>query len=139
MTISFHFQLDPNKPDEEKALFILEDFQRAGWDLPKVMVMALLSLDRDQAARFEIGGGKTANALAGLHDSLLEVRQGSLSALDEAHKVLYQVQELLTQLQEAQNSPVPPAPPSDPPPEAISESFLLSLKKVIKPGISLED
>lgn len=133
--IAFHFQLDPSKPDEERALMLLEEWQRSGWHVQKIIVMGLLSLGN---VRPMIGGGSPSNQalLEDIQHLLLELQDQAAATLNEANNVLLRVQDLLENAQLA--APAPPPEEAIPPKESVSAEFLASVKKAMKPGIRFD-
>lgn len=131
--INYHFQLDPDKPDEGLALDILERWQLAGWNLQKILVMALLLLDQ----RRTTGLDSLADEMRKL---AYDVTDHTSSTLEEANRVLRNVQRLLQDLE--QSPPTTPKTPTQPQQadlDAITPGFLDALKKVVRPGMSSDD
>ncbi|MFP4321660.1 MAG: hypothetical protein ACLFTK_04335 [Anaerolineales bacterium] len=126
--ISFHFQLDPDKPDEARALELLEAWQYSGWNLQKIIVAALLTMAQSNPP-------KTENVE--LHDILNMLHAQNTEALQHLYTLLQQVQTLVNADYAHQGTPQPGTP--DEPREAVSPSFIASVKKAMRPGMSLEE
>ncbi|HLA45871.1 MAG TPA: hypothetical protein VJZ27_20655 [Aggregatilineales bacterium] len=128
--IKFYFELDAGKPDEERAMQLLHEWQRNGWDMQKTIVMALLSLDKT-GSDF-MSGGSTPESPSN-HSPLNE--KAALT-LDEAIRVLHEAQNLMEKMQGMSSRGIPETGQKQ---EAVSNSFVASMRKVIKPGISSND
>ena len=141
--MKIHIHLDPDKPDEERALRILDDWQRrTGLPLQKILVMALLSLQMDPAS---IASEDESVLPDELRDLLLGVQDQSAATLNEVRQLVDQIQDLLEQGLPAQmngqvghEQPVDPEP-AEPPREKLPDAMIASLKKGVKPGITLDD
>ena len=123
--VKFYFELDANKPDEERAMQLLHEWQRNGWDMQKTIVMALLSLDKT-GSDFMIGGGSPESPSG---SSSLDNK--AARTLDEAIRVLHETQALMEKMQNM--------PESGQKNEAVSNTFVAKMGKVIKPGIRKDD
>jgi hypothetical protein len=143
--MKFHVNFDSDKPDEERAKRILDDWQRrCGLPPQKIIVMALLALDADFAATT---ADQNAADIEDLRDMILDVRDQSAATLGGLRHLLDRVEFFLEQgpviptnhrepeAQEPQEEEVE----AEPPREKLPDAFVASLKKGVKPGFSLDD
>jgi hypothetical protein len=138
--MKFHINFDPEKPDEDRALMILEDWQRrSGLPPQKIIVMALLALGADLAYTT---ADHDPTHVEDLRDMILDVQDQSAATLGEVRHLLDRVEDLLEQgppIPTHHEAPPPQEVEAEPPREKLPDAFVASLKKGVKPGFSLDD
>ena len=133
--MKFHIDFDLEKPDEERALLILDDWQRrSGLPPQKIIIMALLALG---AAPTHAVSSPDLEELDELRDLMLDVQDQSAATLNEVRQLMDRVQDLLEQGIPTHQHQQPVE--AEPPREKLPDAMIASLKKGVKPGFTLED
>jgi hypothetical protein len=131
--INYHFALDPDKPDEGLAAEILDDWLSAGWNLEKIIVAVLLLVDQRR------NDPNKAIQADDLRAVLYELQDRTAGTLEEANRVLRNVQHLLEDLSSRTSTPSQAAHPEAPSNDTVSPAFIDSLKKGVKRGMTWND
>jgi hypothetical protein len=143
--MKIHLHFDTDKPDEERALMILEEWQQqTGLPPQKIMVMALLALGSDPAPSQPADDFENSAALDDLRDLMLDLQDQSVSTMREVRYMMDHVREVLEQGLPVQVSePVQiqqtVEPEAEPVREQLPDAFVASLKKGVKPGFTLDE
>lgn len=116
------FRLDDEHPEERQALAILETWQEKGYSTREILTWALMSLDG--ITPFE-------------RDDNEEPSEAKV-AVDELRDVLGQAQEFLEALKGMKALPDEVSVPSQPK-AILTQDFLSSVRKVMRPGLSLDE
>lgn len=131
--INYHFALDPDKPDEGLAAEILDDWLSAGWNLEKIIVAVLLIVDQ---RRHDPNKQIQPDDLRAM---LYEMQDRTAGTLEEANRVLRNVQHLLEDLPSRTSAPAQAGPHEVQPNDIVSPAFIDSLKKGVKKGMTWSD
>ncbi len=113
------FRLDEENPEEQQALAILEAWQQRGYSTREIMTWALMALE---GAAISSPGKQEENPK---------------ETINELRGVLSQAQEFLEALRDMQSMPDTVQVPSQPKP-VLSEQFMASVRKAVRPGLSLD-
>jgi hypothetical protein len=103
------FRLDGDNPREARALAVLRAWQEAGYSRRHVLTEALLRLDGDAG-------------------------QDTLGTVAELREVLGRAHDLLAAMQDGRRAL--PLPPDEPQGAPLSASFIASVRKTARPGMS---
>jgi hypothetical protein len=120
-TTNYQFHLDSERPEEAKALHLLNEWQRNGWSVQKTLVAALLALAEQDTYAFS-------------RQALENLQAEAQQTLREARQVLAQAQQGFAQ----PNAPTPPSPPVAKAGEPISADLVKGLSHNVKRGFSLD-
>lgn len=117
------FRLDEEHPEEQQALAILEAWQAKGYTTREILTWALMSLDGITPLERPASVEEPSNAK---------------DTIDELRDVLGQAQEFLEALKTMKALPDEVDVPSQPR-AVLTQDFLASVRKVMRPGLSLDD
>lgn len=138
--VSIHFLLDPTKPDEARVLSLLEDWQRSGWHMQKIIITALLLLANSPTDSSYQADDRD---LKDLHRTMLNLQDQNEMTLVRTNELLDQTAELLHYIENlAQNRPATdPAQPEEEEDDAerVSQTFIDSLRRGVKRGFSPDE
>ncbi|PJF39968.1 MAG: hypothetical protein CUN55_13310 [Phototrophicales bacterium] len=116
------FRLDEEHPEERQALAILEAWQEKGYTTREILTWALMSLDGiDPLER----------------SSVSETSVEAKATIDELRDILGQAQAFLEALKSMKALPDSVDVPGESR-AVLTQDFLASVRKVMRPGLSLE-